>query len=161
MGGVEALVIADPPELSAEDLASGLQASQATRMLVQAGPIEHRRRRGERSDYFRVKPGALDAMVRQRAIHGVLTPLDPSLTLTRTQHRAIVGNRGNRRPLIYAGYASPCKPLQRSATPDRTLVMCRSAVRVRSSALLFTCKTRKTRNAPMFWSGALSAVRQQ
>src|SRR5215210_2969997 len=28
-----------------------------------------------------------------------------------------------------------CKPVQRSATPDRTLVMSRSAVRVRSSAL--------------------------
>ena len=57
----EALLLAAPPELSAEDLASGLQASrrspsQATRILVQAGPIEHRRTRGERSDYFQVKP---------------------------------------------------------------------------------------------------------
>jgi DNA-binding transcriptional regulator GbsR (MarR family) len=66
-----ALLLADPPELSAEDLASRLQASrssisQATRMLVQAGLIERRRRRGERRDYFLVKPGAWDAMVRQR-----------------------------------------------------------------------------------------------
>ena len=30
-----------------------------------------------------------------------------------------------------------CNPLQRSATTDRTLVMGRSAVRVRSSALYF------------------------
>jgi hypothetical protein len=34
----------------------------------------------------------------------------------------------------------------------------RSAVRVRSSALFFTCKTRKNRKSPMFASGALSAV---
>jgi DNA-binding transcriptional regulator GbsR (MarR family) len=66
-----ALLLADPPELSAEDLANSLQASrssisQATRMLVQAGLIERRRRRGERRDYFRVKPGAWDSMVRQR-----------------------------------------------------------------------------------------------
>ena len=66
-----ALLLADPPELSAEDLASRLQASrssisQATRMLVQAGLIERRRRRGERRDYFRVKPGAWDAMVQRR-----------------------------------------------------------------------------------------------
>jgi hypothetical protein len=78
--GLEALLLAAPPELSAKDLASGLQASrrspsQATRILVQAGPIEHRRRLGERSDYFRVKPGVWDAMIRQRAIHGVLTHL--------------------------------------------------------------------------------------
>ena len=63
MGGVEALVLADPPELSAEDLASGLQASrnsisQGTRTLVHEGLIERRRRRGERSNYFRVKPSA-------------------------------------------------------------------------------------------------------
>jgi hypothetical protein len=81
--GFEALLLAAPPELSAEDLASGLQASrrptsQATRMLIQEGPIERRRRRKERSDNFRVKPSPRNAMVRQWAIHGVLTPLDPS-----------------------------------------------------------------------------------
>lgn len=66
-----ALLLADPPELSAEDLALWLQASrssisQATRMLIQAGLIERRRRRGERRDYFRVRPGAWDTMVRRR-----------------------------------------------------------------------------------------------
>jgi hypothetical protein len=35
-------------------------------MLVQAGLIERRRKLGERRDYFRVKPGAWDAMVRRR-----------------------------------------------------------------------------------------------
>src|SRR5215213_3312656 len=58
----------------------------------------------------------------RRTMHGLLTTLDPSLTLTRTQHPAIVSNRGNKEPLIYAGYASLCKPLQRPATTDRTLV---------------------------------------
>jgi hypothetical protein len=36
----------------------------------------------------------------RRVIHGLLTPLDPSLTLTRTQYPAIVGNTGNRKPRI-------------------------------------------------------------
>jgi hypothetical protein len=40
------------------------------------------------------------------------TPIDPNLTLTRTQYPAIVGNRGNKRPLRNAGYANPCNPLQ-------------------------------------------------
>jgi hypothetical protein len=39
--------------------------------------------------------------------------------------------------------------------------MSRSAVRVRSSALFFACKTRKNEKPLMFVSGALSAVRQQ
>jgi hypothetical protein len=61
--GFEALRLGDLPELSAEDLASGLQASrnsisQGTRTLVHARLIERRRRRGERSHCFRVKPGA-------------------------------------------------------------------------------------------------------
>src|SRR5215218_5652720 len=43
---------------------------------------------------------------RRRVIHGVLTTLDPSLTLTRTQSPAIVGNRGNRKSSSYVGIAS-------------------------------------------------------
>jgi hypothetical protein len=38
---------------------------------------------------------------------------DPSLTLTRTQQPAIVSNTGNKRSLIYAGFANPCNPQQR------------------------------------------------
>jgi hypothetical protein len=48
----------------------------------------------------------------RRAIHGLPAPNDPSLTLTRTQHAAIPGNRRNKRSLIYAGYANPCNPQQ-------------------------------------------------
>ncbi len=48
----------------------------------------------------------------RRVIHGVLTLLDPSLTLTRTQYPAIVGNRGNRKPFAYAGFANPCNAQQ-------------------------------------------------
>jgi hypothetical protein len=36
----------------------------------------------------------------RRVIHELLTPLDPSLTLTRTQYPAIVGNSGNRKPVV-------------------------------------------------------------
>ena len=39
-------------------------------------------------------------------------PLDPSLTLTRTQRPAIVSNPENRKPFTYAGFANPCNPQQ-------------------------------------------------
>jgi hypothetical protein len=41
-----------------------------------------------------------------------LTPLDPSLTLTRTQYPAIVSNPGNRKPVVYAGFAYTCNSQQ-------------------------------------------------
>jgi DNA-binding transcriptional regulator GbsR (MarR family) len=58
-----ALLVSDPPERSAEELAEVLRASRgsissATRSLVQMGLVERRARPGERRDYFRVKPGA-------------------------------------------------------------------------------------------------------
>ncbi len=49
---------------------------------------------------------------RRCLIHGVLTRFDPSLTLTRTQHPAIVGNAGNRKPVAYAGIANLCNVQQ-------------------------------------------------
>ena len=45
-------------------------------------------------------------------IYGHPNPLDPNLTLTRTQCPAILGKRGNRKPFTYAVYASPCKAQQ-------------------------------------------------
>ena len=58
-----ALMIADPPERTAEELAEELGASRgsissATRSLIQMGIVQRRSRPGERRDYFRVKPGA-------------------------------------------------------------------------------------------------------
>jgi hypothetical protein len=41
-----------------------------------------------------------------------LTPLDPSLTLTRTQYHATVGNTGNKKSLRNAGFANPCNAQQ-------------------------------------------------
>jgi hypothetical protein len=41
-----------------------------------------------------------------------LRALDPSLTLTRTQYPAIVSNRENRKPFVYAGFANPCNAQQ-------------------------------------------------
>ena len=38
---------------------------------------------------------------------------DPSLTLTRTQYPALVGNTENTRPFVYAGFASLCNTQQR------------------------------------------------
>jgi hypothetical protein len=48
----------------------------------------------------------------RRVIHGLLTPPDPSLTLTRTQYPAIVGNTENTKPFTYAGFANPCNAQQ-------------------------------------------------
>jgi hypothetical protein len=52
---------------------------------------------------------------RRRVTHGLLTPLDPSLTLTRTQYPAMPGNRGNRNPF-------PMRYLQTHATPRKGCV---------------------------------------
>jgi hypothetical protein len=41
-------------------------------------------------------------------IYGHPNPLDPSLTLTRTQHSAILGKRGNNQSFIYAAFAISC-----------------------------------------------------
>jgi DNA-binding transcriptional regulator GbsR (MarR family) len=66
-----ALLVADPPEQTAEQLAEALQASRgsistATRMLEQASLIERLRRPGDRKDYFRNRPGAWQEISRRR-----------------------------------------------------------------------------------------------
>jgi DNA-binding transcriptional regulator GbsR (MarR family) len=66
-----ALLLADPPEMSAEELAGALKASRgsistATRVLVQIGLIEKVSRPGERRSYFRNKPGAWHELTRRR-----------------------------------------------------------------------------------------------
>jgi predicted transcriptional regulator len=63
-----ALLVSDPPERSAEELAGVLRASRgsissATRSLVQMGLVERQTRPGERRDYFRVKPGAWNELM--------------------------------------------------------------------------------------------------
>jgi hypothetical protein len=59
------LVVCDPPEQSAADIADRLQASKgsistATRVLLRIGLIERIRHRGERFDRFRARPEAWD-----------------------------------------------------------------------------------------------------
>ena len=59
------LLISDPPEQSAADLAEALDASKgsistATQMLERFGFIERLRLRGERFDRFRARPEAWD-----------------------------------------------------------------------------------------------------
>jgi DNA-binding transcriptional regulator GbsR (MarR family) len=67
-----ALLVADPPEQSAEQLAETLRASRgsistATRMLEQASLIDRLHKPGERRDYFRNRPGAWHEINRKRA----------------------------------------------------------------------------------------------
>lgn len=65
-----ALMISDPPERSAEELAEALGASrgsisQTTRSLIQMGLVQRWSRPGERRDYFRIKPGAWGEIMRR------------------------------------------------------------------------------------------------
>ena len=65
------LLVADPPEQTAEDLATVLQASRgsissSTRMLEHMGIIDRVSKPGERRDYFRNKPDAWHESTRQR-----------------------------------------------------------------------------------------------
>ena len=48
----------------------------------------------------------------RNVVHGVLTPLEHSLTLTHTQYPAMVGNTGNRKPNFYAEFVQLCNAQQ-------------------------------------------------
>ena len=66
-----ALLVADPPGQTAEQLAETLQASRgsnstATPMLEQSGLIDRISKPGERKDYFRNRPGAWVEATRKR-----------------------------------------------------------------------------------------------
>lgn len=68
-----ALLMADPPEQTAEALANTLQASRgsisgATRTLEQLGFIDRVSKPGERKDYFRNRPNAWAEMTRQQTL---------------------------------------------------------------------------------------------
>lgn len=65
------LLISDPPQQTASDLAEVLQASKGslstmTRLLIQIGLIERVSLPGERRDYFQIKPYAWSQMTKQR-----------------------------------------------------------------------------------------------
>ena len=76
-----ALLVADPPEQSSEDLAEQLQASRggisgAVQLLETMGFIERTRKLGERKDFFRNKPNAwYEAMKREIMMLTQLTSL--------------------------------------------------------------------------------------
>ena len=65
------LTVSDQESMTAADLAARLQASTgsistATRLLTQLGLIDRVRVPGDRKDYFRVRPGGMDALMHQR-----------------------------------------------------------------------------------------------
>lgn len=67
------LLVCDPPEQTAAQLAEALQASKgsisgATGMLTRAGLVDRLHIRGERADRFRVRPGAWDDQIRDPSI---------------------------------------------------------------------------------------------
>ncbi len=63
------LLICDPPEQTASDLATELHASRGAisgtaRLLESAGMIRRGRRRGDRHEYFMAPAGALEALLK-------------------------------------------------------------------------------------------------
>jgi DNA-binding MarR family transcriptional regulator len=67
------LLVCDPPEQTAAQLAEALDASKgsisgATGMLIRAGLVERLHIRGERADRFRVRPEAWDEQVRDQGV---------------------------------------------------------------------------------------------
>lgn len=65
------LMVCDPPEQSAAQLATELGASKAsistmTRMLTQFSLIERVSRRGSRQDFYRIRPGAWTELMKTR-----------------------------------------------------------------------------------------------
>lgn len=65
------LFVADPPDMTAEQLATELQASrgsisQATRLLIQIGLIQRINKPGVRADFYRVRRDAWVESSRQR-----------------------------------------------------------------------------------------------
>ena len=76
-----ALLVADPPEQTAEELADTLQASRgaisgATTLLEAMGLIDRTRKPGDRKDYFRNKPNAwYEAMTKEIMMMSTLRQL--------------------------------------------------------------------------------------
>jgi len=65
------LMVADPPEQSAEEIATALHASrgsvsQATRVLVQIGMVRRFTKPGARRDYFQLRADAFTESTRRR-----------------------------------------------------------------------------------------------
>jgi hypothetical protein len=89
------LLICDPPERTAADLASELKASRgaisgAAASLTSAGMIRRVGRRGERREYFSAPPGTFDALLRSSGgIYGRLLAII-------TEGLAAVGDRPGR-----------------------------------------------------------------
>lgn len=103
-----ALMVAEPPERSQEELAMYLgvsrgSVSQASRMLVDAGIVERRRRGGDRRDYYRVRPDAWTDMIDRR--------VDAIVALRRLAERGIevVGDDATAGHRALAGLADVCR----------------------------------------------------
>jgi DNA-binding transcriptional regulator GbsR (MarR family) len=67
------LLVCDPPEQTAAQLAEALDASKgsisgATRSLVRAGLVERLHVRGQRADRFRIRPEAWDEQIRDQGV---------------------------------------------------------------------------------------------
>ncbi len=114
-----ALLIANPAEQTAEDLALTLQASRggisgATTMLETMGLIDRTRKPGDRKDYFRNKPNAwYEAMkkeimmmsyLRQLADKGleVIDSDDPNVTRGLTEMRDMIRFFEKEMPPLFA-----------------------------------------------------------
>ena len=102
-----ALMVAEPPERSQEELADFLgvsrgSVSQASRMLVDAGLVERRRRRGDRRDFFSVRPEAWSDMI-ERRVDAIV-----ALRLLAERGIAVVDDEGTAGHQALAGLVDVC-----------------------------------------------------
>ena len=86
------LLICEPPEQNAAELAEALQASRgsissSTRLLTTVGIIHRSTRRGDRREYFSIPPGSIAALLRseQRRLSPWLALSLEGLELVRDQ----------------------------------------------------------------------------
>jgi DNA-binding transcriptional regulator GbsR (MarR family) len=86
------LLICEPPEQNAAELAEALEASRgsissSTRLLTTVGIIHRSTRRGDRREYFSIPPGSIAALLRseQRRLSPWLALSVEGLELVRDQ----------------------------------------------------------------------------
>ena len=122
------LLICDPPEQTASDLATELHASRGAisgtaRLLESAGMIRRGRRRGDRHEYFLAPAGALEALLAGRRIDVRPVPRDhrgrPCGPCRSAAGRERATPRGPRRlHLLRAGVSRADRPLPARTRAD-------------------------------------------
>jgi DNA-binding transcriptional regulator GbsR (MarR family) len=128
------LLLCDPPEQTAAEIADALQASRGAisgtaRILTSAGFIRRTTRRGDRREYFSSPPEAMDSMLsnagvvyrrlREIAEHGVAAAGDsPSAKARLEEFRDVITFIEQELPRMIDGFFSDREAARASAGPS-------------------------------------------